>query len=108
VKIEVLAEGEGPAAEESDRVEIHYTLYLADGTRVDSSHDGKPLSFLILEDSALIEGIQHGALGMREKELRRVWVPPRLGYQNRRVGKIPENARLRFDVELMELFPNPY
>ena len=87
---------------------IHYVLYLEDGTKVDSSHDGKPLSFLILEDSSLIDGIQHGALGMRVGELRRITVPPQLGYGERSLGKIPAKATLRFDVELMELHPNPY
>ena len=108
VKIEVIAEGRGPEAVAADRVEIHYTLYLEDGTLIDDSHDGKPTSFLILEDDSLIEGLQHGMLGMRAGELRRVWVPARLGYADRRVGAIPPRARLRFDVELMDLHPNPY
>ena len=108
VTIEVLAEGRGEPTAKRDRVEIHYVVYLEDGTRIDSSHDGKPLSFLVLEDDGLIEGLQHGVLGMRPGELRRVVVPPKLGYGDRWVGKIPPKAPLRFDVELMALHPNPY
>lgn len=108
VRIEVLREGTGAEAVRADRVEIHYTLYLEDGTVVDSSHDAKPKSFLVLEDDAMIEGLQSGMVGARAGELRRIWVPPKLGYGDRRVGAIPPKATLRFDVELMALHPNPY
>lgn len=108
VRIEVVREGEGDAAVPGDRVEIHYMLYLEDGTPIDDSHAGKPKSFLILEDDGFIEGLQHGVLGARGRELRRVWVPPKLGYGDRRVGSIPPKAALRFDVELVAVHPNPY
>lgn len=108
VRIEVLREGEGDRAVAGDRVEIHYLLYLEDGTPIDDSHGGKPKSFSILAGGDFIEGVQHGMLGARQGELRRVWVPPRLGYGNRRVGSIPPKATLRFDVELVALHPNPY
>jgi FKBP-type peptidyl-prolyl cis-trans isomerase len=108
VRFDVVREGKGEPATAGDRVEIHYLLYLEDGTPIDDSHTGKPKSFLILQDDAFIEGLQHGMLGIRTGELRRVWVPPKLGYGDRRVGAIPPKSTLRFDVELMALHPNPY
>jgi FKBP-type peptidyl-prolyl cis-trans isomerase len=65
--------------------------------------DPPPPGFLVLQSDELIEGLQAGVIGMRAGELRRITVPPRLGYQSRRVGAIPRDATLRFDVELVRI-----
>lgn len=103
VRVEILAEGEGPPAAPGDWVIVHYRLTLEDGTEADNSHGRKPLAFFLGKDSKLIEGFHRGVDGMRRGELRRATVPSRLGYGERSVGPIPANAPLVFELELMRL-----
>jgi FKBP-type peptidyl-prolyl cis-trans isomerase len=103
VTFEVFAEGSGPDAGEGDWVALHWALYLPDGTPAGGSLARGPLRFLLLDSNEVVEGLQHGIVGMREGELRRVIVPPRLGYQNRRIGNIPPGSTLRFDLEMIEI-----
>ena len=101
--IEIEAGG-GDEAVAGQTVSVHYTGYLADGTKFDSSLDrGQPLTF-VLGAGQLIPGFDEGVAGMRVGEKRRLILPPDLAYGPQgRPPLIPPNAELTFDVELMEI-----
>ncbi|CAH1392101.1 unnamed protein product [Nezara viridula] len=87
-----------------DLLHMHYTGKLEDGTVFDSSYDRKqPLTFT-LGFGQVIKGWDQGLMGMCEGEIRKLVIPPDLGYGN--VGappKIPGGAVLTFDVELVKI-----
>jgi peptidylprolyl isomerase len=100
----VLAPGSGEEAHDGMTVSVHYTGYLMDGTKFDSSLDrGKPIEF-ILGSGRVIKGWEEGLTGMQINEKRKLIVPPHLGYGERGLpGLIPPNADLVFDVELVSI-----
>jgi FKBP-type peptidyl-prolyl cis-trans isomerase FkpA len=83
---------------------VHYTGWLEDGTPFDSSRDrNKPFSFPV-QCSYVIPGWDEGVIGMRVGGLRRLTVPPSLGYGAKGAGGvIPPNATLVFEIELLEI-----
>jgi len=83
---------------------VHYTGWLADGSRFDSSHDrGDPFSFPVACDY-VIKGWDEGVVGMKVGGRRRLTVPPDLGYGAARAGSvIPPNAMLTFEIELIDV-----
>lgn len=85
-------------------VSVHYTGWLEDGTKFDSSKDrGQPLSFT-LGQREVIAGWDEGIVGMKEGGTRILVIPPNLGYGARGfAGAIPPNATLRFEVELLDV-----
>lgn len=99
--------GEGPQAEIGDRVVIHYTGRLKDGTVFDSTAQGtSPLRFIV-GTPLVIKGWNLGVVGMRKGALRRLEIPPKLGYGSRSLDGIPPNSTLDFTLELMELEKAP-
>lgn len=104
LKYAVLQEGSGPAAEHQ-QVSVHYTGWLQDGTKFDSSRDrGQPFEF-VLGHGDVIKGWDEGVKGMQVGEKRQLVVPPAMGYGERGTpdGTIPPNATLIFEVELLGL-----
>lgn len=97
-----LKEGDGPSPQAGQIVVVNYTGTLEDGTKFDSSFDsGKPLSFPIGRGS-VIKGWDEGLMTMKVGGKRRLIVPSKLGYGPAgRPPKIPANATLIFDVELL-------
>lgn len=83
---------------------VHYTGWLEDGTRFDSSHErGDPFSFPV-ECNYVIRGWDEGVKGMQVGGIRKLTVPPQLAYGERGAGGvIPPNATLVFEIELLEL-----
>ncbi|HET9042368.1 MAG TPA: FKBP-type peptidyl-prolyl cis-trans isomerase [Burkholderiales bacterium] len=100
--IEELTVGAGDAASAGQRVTVHYTGWLTDGTKFDSSKDrGDPFVFP-LGAQRVIAGWDEGVQGMRVGGVRKLTIPPALGYGARGAGGvIPPNATLVFEVELL-------
>ncbi|XP_017088627.2 peptidyl-prolyl cis-trans isomerase FKBP2 [Drosophila bipectinata] len=96
-------------AKSGDMVHVHYKGSLQDGTEFDSSHKrGTPFSFT-LGAKQVIKGWDQGLLGMCEGEQRKLTIPPESGYGSSGAGggKIPPNAVLIFDVEMVKIEPRP-
>jgi FKBP-type peptidyl-prolyl cis-trans isomerase len=103
-KIEDLVAGRGPEAVRGKRVQVHYTGWLLDGTKFDSSVGGDPFTFQ-LGAGEVIEGWDRGVAGMKVGGRRKLTLPPDLGYGARGAPPdIPPNATLVFEVELLGVF----
>jgi len=98
--------GTGTAAVSGKPVRVHYTGWLTDGKKFDSSVDrGRPFEFP-LGAGQVIRGWDEGVAGMKVGGKRQLRIPPDLGYGPRGAGGvIPPNATLIFDVELLEVGP---
>ncbi len=109
VGINVLQSGDGDAAVRHSRVSVHYTGWLEDGTKFDSSHDrGEPIQFT-LGMGQVIAGWDMGLEGMKTGGKRELTIPPQLGYGAQGAGGvIPPNATLKFEVELVAAVPPKY
>ena len=96
-------EGNGAEAKAGHFVTVHYTGWLTNGSKFDSSKDrGEPFSFP-LGAGHVIRGWDEGVAGMKVGGTRRLIIPPQLGYGARGAGGvIPGNATLLFEVELLE------
>ena len=97
-----LQEGTGDEALKGKTVEVHYTGWLKDGTKFDSSKDrNQPFRFP-LGAGHVIRGWDEGVAGMKVGGKRRLTIPADLGYGARGAGGvIPPNATLEFEVELL-------
>ena len=100
--IETLATGTGAAAVPGDTVSVHYTGWLTNGTKFDSSRDrNEPFNFK-LGAGQVIPGWDEGVAGMQPGGKRRLTVPAQLAYGARGAGGvIPPNAVLVFEVEYL-------
>ena len=99
-----LGEGGGQAAAAGNEVVVHYTGWLPNGQKFDSSRDaGEPYAFR-LGAGDVIEGWDEGVAGMRVGGRRKLVIPPGMAYGPQGAGGvIPPNATLVFDVELLEV-----
>ncbi|MBM2816056.1 MAG: fbp [Ignavibacteria bacterium] len=97
-----LIEGTGETAKSGKRVIINYTGTLENGAVFDRSSSSNPLPFTI-GNGEIISGIEEGITGMQVGGKRKLVIPPALGYGERGAGggKIPPNATLYFEIELV-------
>jgi FKBP-type peptidyl-prolyl cis-trans isomerase len=94
--------GTGTEAKPAGTVKVHYTGWLTDGTVFDSSKKrNEPIEFPL---TGVIKGWGDGVPGMKVGGVRRLVIPPELGYGKRGApGAIPPDATLVFEIELLDV-----
>ncbi len=102
IQIEVITEGKGASPKEGQIVTVHYTGWLTDSTKFDSSVDrGQPFKYQF-GVGQVIQGWDDGVATMKLGGKSKFTIPPELGYgQSGAGGVIPPNATLIFEVELL-------
>ena len=102
LKIEEMKAGDGASAVAGKKVTVHYTGWLTNGTKFDSSLDrGEPFQFN-LGAGQVIKGWDQGVEGMKIGGKRKLTIPSELGYGEQGAGAvIPPGATLIFEVELL-------
>lgn len=94
--------GTGVAAKSGDSVQVHYTLWLTNGTKVQSSEDGTdgPIRILLGDNSvsSAIPGFQEGVIGMQPGGVRQLVIPPHLAWGPQGNGPVQPNANVVFDI----------
>ena len=104
LQIEEVKLGEGDTAHSGQFVSVHYIGWLTTGAKFDSSKDrDEPFEFPLGQRN-VIAGWDEGVQGMRVGGVRKLTIPPQLGYGARGAGGvIPPNATLVFEVELLDI-----
>jgi peptidylprolyl isomerase len=103
LKYAVINDGAGNFADSGNVVTVHYSGYLEDGTKFDSSVErDEPFSFL-LGMGQVIPGWDEGIKLMKKGSKVRLLVPPHLAYGAMELEKIPANSTLLFDIELLDV-----
>ena len=102
LQIEDLVLGQGLEATSGKNVKVHYTGWLTNGTKFDSSKDRNDPFVFPLGAGSVIKGWDEGVQGMKVGGKRKLTIPPAMGYGARGAGGvIPPNATLVFEVELL-------
>lgn len=106
LKYAILKEGEGDGVRDQ-QVAIRYTGWLPDGTKFDSSPESGETFAFALGHGTAIRGWDEGIQGMRAGERRQLVIPPALGYgaAGDARKKVPPNATLIYDIDLVQIGP---
>jgi len=99
--IQTLRRGQGAVANVGHNVVVHYEGWLPDGTKFESSRARHEPIEIPLGMDVVIDGWDEGIVGMRVGELRRLVIPPELGYGRQGSGAVPPNTPIVFQIELM-------
>jgi peptidylprolyl isomerase len=101
LKYEDIRVGVGASPHFGETVRVHYTGWTSDGKVFDTSLNGRPLEF-VLRPGGLIKGWVEGLSTMKVDGKRKLIIPPDLAYGPKgRPPKIPPNATLTFEIELL-------
>jgi FKBP-type peptidyl-prolyl cis-trans isomerase FkpA len=104
MKIEKIVSGTGASPKHGDTVTVHYTGWLMDGTKFDSSVDREEPFAFVLGTGQVIQGWDEGVATLCVGDKARLTIPPELAYGDAGYpGAIPPNATLRFEVELLSV-----
>lgn len=104
MKIEKITSGNGPTPKTGDTVVVHYTGWLTDGTKFDSSVDRDDPFTFVLGTGQVIRGWDEGVASMKVGDKARLTIPPEKAYGAQGYpGAIPPNATLVFEVELLSI-----
>lgn len=103
MRVDVLAEGSGPEAIAGKKVRVHYTAWLTNGKKVDSSYDKGEVFSFVMGRRQVIPGWEAGMLGMREGEKRKFTIDPDQAYGAKGKANVPPNAVIVFEVELLKV-----
>src|ERR1700677_920640 len=95
--------GEGPEAKKGNKLEVHYSGTLKDGTKFDSTKDRNKTFEFTLGAGEVIKGWDEGMVGMKVGGQRTLVIPPELAYGAQKNGSIPPNSELTFKVELIKI-----
>ena len=107
LKYAIIEKGEGAKIDSGDVVKLHYSGYLTDGKKFDSSVErDEPLEFQYKLQS-FIKGFQEGLSFMKKGTKAELIIPPDLGYGPRQAGKIPPNSTLIFDIQILDVQKAP-
>lgn len=107
LKYYAITEGSGAAPKAGDTLSLNYSLWLEDGTLIDSSFmRGQPLP-VVIGSGGTIPGFEEGLLLMKEGGKAQLIVPPDLGYGAAGGGPIPPEANLIFEIEILEIQAGP-
>ena len=102
--IEDIEIGEGKEVKEVGEIVVHYTGWLADGIKIDSSVDRKTPFTFSLGKGMVIKGWDEGVPGMKVGGKRKLFIPAELAYGDKGAGEtIPPNSSLIFEIELLEV-----
>jgi len=107
LEIDDLKKGKGDKVKAGDTVSVHYTGWLLDGTKFDSSVDrGQPFEFVVGQ-GLVIAGWDQGLVGMQKGGKRVLVIPSDMGYGDAGTpdGTIPPGATLKFEIELLDINP---
>ncbi len=100
--IKIIQKGSGAMPQTGEKVTVHYTGYLEDGTKFDSSVDrGKPFAFT-LGRGQVIKGWDEGFAQLTKGTRAWLRIPPDLGYGSTPRGPIPPNSFMLFEIEILE------
>lgn len=103
LKYAIIKEGEGELIGKNKQVTVHYSGFLLDGTRFDSSVErDEPFTF-VAGVGQVIPGWDEGVQLLKKGSKARFIIPPTIAYGNRDLGKIPANSTLVFDVEVIDV-----
>jgi FKBP-type peptidyl-prolyl cis-trans isomerase FkpA len=104
MKVEMITSGAGLSPKRGETVTVHYTGWLTDGTKFDSSVDRDEPFALVLGTGQVIQGWDEGVATMRVGDKARLTIPPELAYgEEGYPGAIPPHATLIFEVELLSI-----
>ena len=98
-----LKEGKGKEAKVGSTVQVHYTGWLENGKKFDSSLDRNEPFPVTIGKTSVIKGWTEGLQGIKAGGKRKLIIPPELGYGGRGQGPIPANSTLIFEVEVLEV-----
>ena len=103
VNYAIITQGEGPAVEAGKIITVHYSGYLQDGTMFDSSVErDEPIKFVVGQGQ-VVPGWDEGLQLLKKGDKARFIIPPKLGYGEMVLEKIPANSTLIFDTEVIDV-----